>query len=140
MTVVIVDTGPLIALFNARDQDHVWATNTLARMSPSSVLLTCDSVISEATYSLGPGSLSCRRLLEAVERGLVRSSFDLSAEIRRVRWFIERYASVPMSFADACLVRMTELHSDVVVWTLDSDFRVYRRHGRERIPTLMPVD
>lgn len=79
-------------------------------------------------------------LMESLERGMVRSAFELTSHLRRVRALMERYASVPMSFADACLVRMTEEHADVVVWTLDSDFRVYRRHGRQAIPTLMPHD
>ena len=51
-----------------------------------------------------------------------------------------RYTSVPMSLADACLVRMSELVPDSVVFMLDSDFRIYRRHGRPAIPLLMPRD
>jgi hypothetical protein len=44
-----------------------------------------------------------------------------------------------MDLADACLVRLTELHGDCVLLTIDSEFRdVYRRHGRRAIPTLMP--
>jgi hypothetical protein len=43
-----------------------------------------------------------------------------------------------MDLADACLVRMSEMHADCVVWTPDSDFRVYRRHGRQTIPLLAP--
>jgi len=41
-------------------------------------------------------------------------------------------------FCDACLVRMSEIHSDCAIWTLDSDFRVYRRSGRQSIPLLIP--
>jgi predicted nucleic acid-binding protein len=43
-----------------------------------------------------------------------------------------------MSLADACLVRLSELHRDSTVFTLDSDFRIYRRHGNKVIPVLMP--
>lgn len=50
----------------------------------------------------------------------------------------DKYRDLPMDFADGCLVRMTELHDDCVVWTTDSDFRVYQRHGRQSIPLLMP--
>ena len=49
-----------------------------------------------------------------------------------------RYANVPMSVADACLVRMSELVADCTVFTLDGDFRVYRRNKRQKIPVLMP--
>ncbi len=51
---------------------------------------------------------------------------------------MQRYADQPMSFADACLVRMTELHPDSMLITLDGDFRVYRRHGRQAIPLATP--
>ncbi|MGI9175334.1 MAG: hypothetical protein ACR2GR_08465 [Rhodothermales bacterium] len=48
------------------------------------------------------------------------------------------YRNVPMDFADACLVRMSELHPDSQVMTLDSDFDIYRRHRREVIPVIRP--
>jgi predicted nucleic acid-binding protein len=51
---------------------------------------------------------------------------------------LRKYADVPMSLADACLVRMTETFSDSMVLTTDSDFRVYRRHSRQIIPSVMP--
>jgi predicted nucleic acid-binding protein len=51
---------------------------------------------------------------------------------------MRRYADTPMSFADACLVRMSEIHPSSVVWTLDRDFSVYRQHGRQTIPLITP--
>jgi predicted nucleic acid-binding protein len=57
-----------------------------------------------------------------------------------VRALMRRFASVPMSFADACLVRMTEMVNRPLVLTVDSDFRLYRRNRRQSIPTLMPAD
>jgi predicted nucleic acid-binding protein len=134
--VVLVDAGPLIALFDPADNHHEWAAAVLRRLP--SPFLTCDAVIAEVTHRLVPGSSKCIAFVVAVERGLVRSAFDLGVHIGRVRSLMERYRSVPMSFADACLVRMTELQTSVVVWTTDSDFRVYRRHGRQRIPSLEP--
>ena len=49
-----------------------------------------------------------------------------------------KYVDVPMSFADACLVRMTETLPDPILLTTDRDFRIYRRHGRQVIPCKMP--
>jgi hypothetical protein len=49
-----------------------------------------------------------------------------------------RYRNRPMSLADACLVRLSELESGGEVFTLDSDFRICRRHGNKVIPVLMP--
>jgi len=76
--------------------------------------------------------------LRLVERGFVASAFSLENESGDVRRLIARYASVPMSFADACLVRMSELHESAILLTFDADFTVYRRHGRGEIPVLMP--
>ena len=49
-----------------------------------------------------------------------------------------KYHDIPMSLADACLVRMAELLPDPVVLTTDSDFAVYRRFGRRVVPYLSP--
>ena len=51
---------------------------------------------------------------------------------------VQRYSNVPMSLADACLVRLAKLHPRAVVFTLDQDFRIYPREGRQPIPLVMP--
>jgi uncharacterized protein len=135
---VVVDTGPLVAVINRADHYHAWATELFGRLVPP--LLTCEAVLSEASFLLGHATPGGRALLSLVERGIVRTEFRFIAEVQRVNALMTRYASVPMAFADACLVRMTELHQDVVVWTLDADFRIYRRNGRQRIPTLLPPE
>jgi predicted nucleic acid-binding protein len=136
--VVLVDAGPLVALIDRTQRHHAWVAETIKRFR--NPLVTCDAVITEATYLLEPGRPGCRALMDALERGTLTSKLELSSHVRRVSDLMRRYEDVPMSFADACLVRMTELHTDVLVWTLDSDFRVYRRHGRQAIPTLMPPE
>jgi hypothetical protein len=83
----------------------------------------------------GPGAA-----LELFERGALRLDFDLDANLAVVSRLMHRYAHVPMSLADACLVRLSELVAECVVFTLDSDFRIYRRHGRQKIPLLIPPD
>jgi rRNA-processing protein FCF1 len=62
----------------------------------------------------------------------------LSAEIPNIRALLERYADVGMDFADACVVRLAELHPRAVVCTTDDDFLVYRRLGHERISLVAP--
>ena len=51
---------------------------------------------------------------------------------------MQQYQSVPMSVADACLVRMSELDRNSSVLTLDPDFLIYRRNRSQNIPTIMP--
>ena len=62
----------------------------------------------------------------------------VEAEQVDVRALMHRYRSRPMSLADACLVRLSEIHAAGEVFTLDSDFLIYRRHGNKVIPVLMP--
>ena len=77
-------------------------------------------------------------VLELLRRGAVRLGFDLQREIEPVSRLMTRYANVPISLADASLVRMSEIYSDSAVLTLDSDFRIYRKHGRQAIPLIAP--
>ena len=73
-----------------------------------------------------------------VHTGFLRSDFDFHAEYRQLRDLMRRYRSRPMAFADACIVRMAELRSDAVVWTLDRDFQVYRKQNRQTLSLVAP--
>ena len=120
----IVDTGPVVALLARADSFHGWAVDQ-SRSAPATVL-TCDAVISEALFLLKRAGHDTDPLFELVEAGFLRSAFDFHAEYGAVRRLMRRYASRPMSFADACLVRMAELNPGARVFRLDEDFRVYR--------------
>lgn len=130
---VIVDTGPIVALLSRRDRHHAWAAAAWA--SVKAPLLTCEAVLAEVCFLLGDQRAAA---LTFVGRGAIELSFSLGAEHERVAATMTRYAGVPMALADACLVRMSELHATSTVMTLDSDFRVYRRHGRQVIPLIIP--
>ena len=97
---------------------------------------TCESVLSEALFLLRePQALALDKLLR---RRHLEMRFDLTDELEAVLDLRAKYASVPMSLADACLVRMSETLPDPVVVTTDSDFRIYRRHSRQAVPCLLP--
>lgn len=134
---VLVDAGPLVALLDRRDRFHAWATSQLSGRKPP--LLTCEAVLTEAAHLLRRARGE-QTLLELVRRGLVTTSFLLTDELPRVAKLMARYENVPMSLADACLVRMAERHDDSAIMTLDSDFRIYRKNGRQVISTIMPDD
>lgn len=74
-----------------------------------------------------------------MRRRAVSLPFDLDDDLEPVLKFMEKYADVPASLADACLVRMTEMIGDPVVLTTDTDFRTYRRHSRQAVPCVMPA-
>jgi uncharacterized protein len=125
MASVLVDAGFLVALLSRRDANHRWAAAQSPRLPPP--WMTCEAALSEAFHLLGArGSPSLVALLR--RRALICPfHFDENTD-----------ADVPMSFADACLVRMTEIMNDPILLTCDSDFRVYRRHGRQAIPCVIP--
>lgn len=137
---ILLDTGPLVALLDRRDEHHAWARGMFREIEPP--LLTCEAVVTEACHLVRRNGGRLEAVLGLVERGVVSVSFRLNEELAAVTALLEGYADVPMSLADACHVRMSELAGAGAgaVFTLDSDFRVYRRERRRKIPVLMPAD
>lgn len=133
----IIDTGPIVALLSERDSHHGWAKAALSTVKPPA--LTCEAVIAEAWHLLRGTGKGQSSLLELLSTGAIDVPFVLTEELATVRRLLLRYADRPMSLADACLVRMSELFDDAAVITLDRDFAVYRRLGRKTIPLLAPA-
>lgn len=136
MTRVLLDTGPVVALLNRRDHYHAWTRAALDTVTPP--VFTCEAVLSEACFLLARIDGGAEAVLALVAADIIRVEFQISVEIAAVRQLVQRYASVPMSFADACLVRMSELELRSVVLTLDSDFKRYRRNRRHVVPVIAP--
>jgi predicted nucleic acid-binding protein len=132
---VIVDAGFLVALLSRRDSHHDWAlAQGLQHAPPWS---TCEAVLSEAFHLLGArGEPALGGLLS---RRAVVVGFALGEDMQPVLALMRKYANVPMSFADACLVRMTEKRADPLILTTDRDFRIYRRHSRQMVPCILPT-
>jgi len=130
----LVDAGFLIALLSRRDGNHGWAVAMAAKHPPA--WRTCESALSEAFHLLGPRGAPA--LTALLRRGAVVVAFDLESQVEAVLKLVEKYADVPASLADAVLVRMTEMLDDPVLLTTDRDFLVYRRHGRQVVPTEVP--
>jgi len=101
-------------------------------------MLTCEAVVSETCFLLSGIKSGSDRVMQLIQRKILKISFHLEEHIDPVKKLLVKYQSVPMSLADACLVRMSELHSNSSVFTLDSDFNLYRKNGRQVIPSIMP--
>jgi uncharacterized protein len=132
----IIDTGPLVALVRKRDQYNEWAQQQSANLNQP--FLTCEAVLSEAWFLLRGFPNEQEKLLRLLEMQDIRVEFDLSAQIGNVVELLRSYNDVPISVADACLVRMSELHTDCLIFSTDTDFNVYRRYGNQMIPVLLP--
>lgn len=132
----LLDTGPLVAALNARDVHHAWASARWAELEAP--MLTCEAVVAEACHLLRRTAGGSAAVVELVQRGVIAPSFSLEEEATSVVRLMKRFADVPMSLADACLVRMAELDPGSRVLTIDSGFHVYRTQGRRVVPTIMP--
>lgn len=131
---VIADSGPLVALFDAGDSFHDWATGVLARLEQP--LLVSEAVVSEVMFLLAPLRKSRAAFEEFWLEGGLRVAFDAEAHRDPLVALLRKYADLPMSLADATVVRMSEIQRAAVVWTLDRHFHIYRRLGRRAIPLL----
>ena len=135
---VLLDTGPLVSFLAAGLTHHSWVCEQWKRLRPP--LLTCEPVLTEAAFLLKREGRAVDDLFELLERCVIRVGLQVEDQQADLRALLQRYRDRPMSLADACLVRMAELHADSQVFTLDDDFRLYRRHGNKVIPVLMPAD
>ena len=134
--VALIDTGPLVSFLAAGVKYHSWTCEQWKLLRPP--LLTCEPVLTEAAFLLKRDGHNADPLFALLDRGVIRIALNIQEEKTDLRALMNRYRNRPMSLADACLVRLSELHADGEVFTLDSDFRIYRRHGNKVIPVLMP--
>ncbi len=135
-SVTLLDTGPLVAAIDRRDQYHGWAIEQFKRLPLP--FLTCEAVCTEAAYLLRRIGVKPAALFSLISSGGVVIRYDLEAEAEQLADLLTRYDNIPMDLADACLVRMAEQHANSTVLTLDSDFQIYRKHRREVISVIMP--
>ncbi len=133
---IIIDTGVIVALVNRSEKNHDWVINTLKGLSLP--FLTCESVITESCFLLRKISGGEEVVLNLIDSNKLQIPFNLSKEVTEIKQLMKQYQSVPMSLADACLVRMSELIRGSSVFTLDSDFRIYRQYKNQIIPVIMP--
>jgi predicted nucleic acid-binding protein len=129
---LIADTGPLVALFDRGDAYHDWAVRGLGKVS--NALLTSESVVSEVLFLLAGMRRSRAAFLGFWAEGGLDVMFEANRDPASLVALLNKYADVPMSLADASIVRLSELHPGAKVWTLDADFKIYRRLARRVIP------
>jgi len=132
----LVDAGPLVALIDPDTREHGWVRDH-AKVLPRP-LLTSEPVLTEAAFLLTRDGFDADELFALADAGVIAVGIEFNRERAALRSLTRKYRSVPMSLADATLVRLSELHRDCRILTFDADFRIYRRHGNKVIPVLMP--
>ena len=132
----LLDTGPLVSFLGSGLEHHEWATEEWKQLRPP--LVTCEPVLTDAAFLLKKEGGEADPLFALLSRGVIRIGLSIQEQQADLRALMRRYRNRPMSLADACLVRLSEIHAAAEVLTLDSDFRIYRRHGNKVIPLRMP--
>ncbi|HEY5298083.1 MAG TPA: PIN domain-containing protein [Verrucomicrobiae bacterium] len=133
---IIVDTGPLVALFIVPDENHPWALEVFGSLRTP--FYTTEAVITEAAYFLNEAGMAVQPLLRRLENGVLKIPFQLTEEAGVISNLMDKYGK-QMDLADATLVRLSELIDNCQILTTDyKDFSIYRRHGRQVIPLLTP--
>ena len=133
---VLLDTGPWVALLSRNDTHHKWSVEQFRRLPPP--LLSCEAVVAETCFLLKQSGFDPSLPLQFIERGVVQLPFVLQEQIGSVSSLFKRYENVPASLADAALIRLAEINDSPLLITTDSDFQIYRRHGRQTIPLVTP--
>jgi len=131
-----VDTGPLVAFLRESEGHHEWAVAKFKELRAP--YLTCEAVLTEAFFLVCRHPGGVRRFFDLLGSGLLEVDFSMLRERQALWKLIRKYEDLPMSLADACLVRLAELNPGASVFTLDMHFRVYRKNVRQQIPVIMP--
>lgn len=132
----IVDTGPLVAFFDRAERHHQWVTKRIEELEAP--LLICEPVLTEVMFLLARYAQAQDTLLDLLQNGALSIAFQVEEHIGVLRKLLQKYRDTPMSLADACVVRMAEIHERHAVLTLDADLSVYRKHGRVPLPLIYP--
>lgn len=131
----LFDTGPLVAYLNARDEYHDWAVDAFGGLEPPAI--TCEPVLTEACFLVERNGRPGTLVLDYALATRIQIGLQLEPEMETVRALMRRYQNVPMSLADACLVRLAEITS-LPICTLDTDFAIYRADGRRALALITP--
>ncbi len=132
----IVDTGPLVAFLDRGERYHAWTVEQVQSLDVP--LLVCEPVLAEAMYLLSGQPKAQDALFDLLAGGSLRIAFQVNEHVGALRALQRKYRDRPISLADACIVRMAEVFERHLIFTLDSDFTVYRKNGREPLKLISP--
>ena len=136
---MLVDTGPLVALFDPQDGQHARCVRALKGIREP--IATTIPVLTEAFHMLGAASTGSDRLRDFIEGGGLSVWFFERPALTRAFELMELYADHPMDLADASLVVAAESLGTRRVFTIDRhDFETYtvRRGHRHQAMQIVP--
>jgi len=135
MKKILIDSGPLIALFDSSDKYHQEAVHFIK--TNKYPLATTLASITETLHLLDFNRNAQIDFLEWVHRGAVEIHNIENSDFKRLRELTEKYRDLPMDFADSCLVYLAEKLNLNTIATIDRDFTIYRIQGRRKFKMVL---
>ena len=135
MKKILIDSGPLIALFDSSDKYHQEAVDFIK--TNKYPLATTLASITETLHLLDFNRNAQIDFLEWVHRGAVEIHNIENSDFKRLRELMEKYRDLPMDFADSCLVYLAEKLNLNTIATIDRDFTIYRIQGRGKFKMVL---
>ncbi|MCP3933701.1 MAG: PIN domain-containing protein [Bacteroidetes bacterium] len=135
MKKVLIDSGPLIALFDSSDRYHKETVEFVKNNKHP--LITTIASITETLHLLDFNRNAQIDFLEWVNRGAVEIHNIENVDFKRLKELTEKYRDLPMDFADSCLVLLAEKTNLNTIATIDRDFSIYRIKGKKKFKTIL---
>ena len=135
MKKILIDSGPLIALFDRNDKYHLASIKFIK--DNNSELVTTLASVTETLHLLDFNRNAQIDFLGWVNAGAVTLESICIDDLQRIKELTIKYSDLPMDFADACLVLLGEKLNINTIATIDRDFDVYRLKGKKPFTTLI---
>ena len=135
MKKILIDSGPLIALFDASDKYHSKAVNFIKNNKYP--LITTIASVTETLHLLDFNRNAQIDFIEWIHRGGVEIANIENTDFGRLKELTEKYHDLPMDFADSCLVYLAEKNNFNIIATIDRDFTIYRIKGRRKFTIIL---
>ena len=135
MKKILIDSGPLIALFDRNDKYHLASINFIKNNKAE--LITTLASLTETLHLLDFNRNAQIDFLSWVNAGAVTLEPISSNDLQRIKELTIKYSDLPMDFADACLVLLAEKLNIDTIATIDRDFDIYRLKGKKTFTTLI---
>jgi uncharacterized protein len=136
-TKIFLDTGPLVAIVNRRDHYHHWATDQLAELEVDA-LISNSAVITEAYHLLNKINNGAGGLINLLEQEFILIQDPYPEERHFIHEQLRNYRNIRTSFADICLIAMANKEKGSSIFTIDSDFNIYRDSNGKPFKLITP--
>lgn len=136
MKKVLIDTGPVISLLNKRDSHHIWATYSLNQFFDPLYIVTAS--VTEVLFILKRAGVPAGSFFSLVDEGFLVVENPYPEKKELIHRLYSKYSDISVSFADICLLSLAYSASDTTIFTLDSDFLLFRNEKGKPLDLISP--